>query len=159
MIFQCIFIDCSWYFIIVGVPQNALEATTDSADVTLTFLSLLESFLVALMKSLRPWMYSSYSSSVMSPFSTSTCGRWGSEETHSEPRHRRHYKYKAGEHCLKLKPSDCISWVLPVACGHPKTAARAPRSGATLFSVNYSAQVNSDHFFCFIWINNLMISG
>lgn len=104
--FQCICIDCSWVL-----------TTTENDDVTLTFLSLLESFLVALMKSLRPWRYSSYSSSVMSPFSTSTCGRWGSEVTHSGPGHRHDDKYTAGGQCLKLKPSGCTVWVGGAVCG------------------------------------------
>lgn len=104
--FQCICINCSWFL-----------TTTENDDVTLTFLSLLESFLVPLIKSLRPWMYSSYSSSVMSPFSTSTCGRWGSEVTHSGPWHRDNDKCKAGGQCLNLKPSGCTVWVGGAVCG------------------------------------------
>lgn len=107
-----------------SIPHYTLLAMTDSNDVvTPTFLSLLESFLVALMKSLRPWMYSSYSSSVMSPFSTSTCGRWGSGETHSELCHRHHCQYKAGGRLLKLKPSESVLWVL--GCSLPMSPAKA----------------------------------
>lgn len=153
MFFQCICIDHSWYFIFVGVPQHMLPAMTDSNDVTLTFLSLLESFLVALMKSLRPCRYSSYSSSVMSPFSTSTCGRWGSEETHSELCHRRHCKYKAGGRCLKVKPSDCL-WPcsLPVSAWELRLVDAAnegwaQRVKSILLAVNYSVQVKREHFY------------
>lgn len=154
--FHCTCIDCSRYFIIVRAPQYLPLAMTDSNDVTLTFLSLLESFLVALMKSLRPWRYSSYSSRVMSPFSTRTCGRWGSEETHSEPsltpleiqsrwtlpETETQWLYVVGFSC-SLPVS---AWQLRAANVASRRCAGAQRDKATSLAVNYLVQVNSEHF-------------
>lgn len=144
--FKYICNDFFWHFITVGAPQYVLLATTDSKDVTLTFLSLLESFLVALMKSLRPWRYSSYSSSIMSPFSTSTCGRWGSEDD---------TQWAVTDTTLDMKHVDTAwNWNPVTVCGFLRSVWAWPAEAALELrgikqhhcSVNYSVQVDSKHF-------------
>lgn len=65
------------------VQRDLVPSAPQFCHQWLTFRSALLSFFVFLMKSAFPFKCSSNSPRVMSPFSTRTCGMWGSAQTRS----------------------------------------------------------------------------